>query len=90
VGEDLAHDRRVWQEGDDPHLAAALGAGERIDLVDAADQLSPRAAQAAAFGGPGLGHLGPERDLCAPCSRATSSVTSKVCPPTLALELFAQ
>jgi hypothetical protein len=43
VIEDLAHDGGVEQEGDDPHLAAALGAGEGIDLVDALDQLRPRA-----------------------------------------------
>jgi len=43
VVEDLVHDRRVEQEGDDPQVAAALAAGEGIDLVDPPDPLRPRA-----------------------------------------------
>jgi len=64
VAEDLAHDRGTHQEGDDPHPAAALGASKRIHLVDAPDQLGPRAPQAPPLGGPGLGRLELERDLC--------------------------
>jgi hypothetical protein len=35
--EDLAHHRRVEQEGENPHLSSTLGTGERVDLVGAAD-----------------------------------------------------
>jgi len=47
VVEDLADHRRIEQKRDNPHLTAAFGAGERIDPVDAADQLSPRAPKSA-------------------------------------------
>jgi hypothetical protein len=39
--EDALDDRRVGDEGDDAHLATALGADQGIDFVHPADQLSP-------------------------------------------------
>ena len=72
VVEDLPHDRRVHQEGDHPHPAAALGAGQRINLVDAADQLCPRAPEAPTLGGPGLGNLRISGDLLGPLDRRPS------------------
>jgi hypothetical protein len=41
VVEDLLDDRRVGDEGDDPHLATAFGTDERIDLVHPPDHLRP-------------------------------------------------
>ena len=45
VVDDFVHHGIVGEEGDDAHLAAAFGAGQRIDLIDLADHLGP------AFGG---------------------------------------
>jgi len=36
--EDVAHDRRLGDEGDDPHLARTRGAQQREDLLDAGEQ----------------------------------------------------
>lgn len=64
--EDLADSTRLLDESENAHLAAALAAGQRVDLVDAAEQLRPQPATAAAFGGAGLvlgriGRPGPPR-----------------------------
>ena len=74
VAEGLTYDRWVEQEGDDPHLTAAPGAREWIDLVDAADELGPRSARPLALGGYGLGYPGLERDLHALLSLASSGL----------------
>ena len=41
VSEDAIDDGRPQDEGDDPHLRAAGGAAEGIDVVDAAQELGP-------------------------------------------------
>jgi hypothetical protein len=41
VVEHLLHDRRIGDEGNDPHVRAALGTEQRVDLVDPADGLCP-------------------------------------------------
>ena len=47
VIDDSIHHGIVGEEGDNPHLSAALRADHRIDFIDFADHLSP------AFGGDG-------------------------------------
>jgi hypothetical protein len=39
--QDALHDGRIGDDGDDPHLAAALFAEEWIDLEDMADRARP-------------------------------------------------
>lgn len=51
VVEDLADSRRLEDEGEDPHLAAALLTDQRIDLVDPADQVCPHPPCSTAVGG---------------------------------------
>lgn len=51
VGEDLADGDRVEEEGEDPHLAAALLTDQRVHFVHSTDQLSPRPASLAPLGG---------------------------------------
>ena len=46
VSEDGPHDTRVGEEGEDAHLTVAGGAAQRVDLVDAGEELGPAAARA--------------------------------------------
>ena len=46
VLEDGPHDTRVGEEGEDAHLTVAGGAAQRVDLVDAGEELGPAAARA--------------------------------------------
>ena len=44
VPEDSVHNGEIGEEGDDLHLAAALGAEHRVDLIHFSDHLGPAAA----------------------------------------------
>ncbi len=61
VGEDAPHHGRVLERGDEAEPAAAGGAGEDVDLPDAAEELGPRrvreAAGASAWAGGALSRV---------------------------------
>jgi hypothetical protein len=59
VLKDLTDDVGVGDEGENFHPCPAAGAGQRVDLVDAVDELSPAFAQSAPGSRLGRLTLGP-------------------------------
>ncbi len=54
MAEDSGHGEGIGEEGEDPHLGAAVGAAEGEDLLDPSDQARPAGAGGALRGRQGL------------------------------------